>query len=294
MSKMTEITDSMNVEHMRAVDWLTFSDPNDEEQVWNLHLPFLLSNWGCLFGRGCPGNTETPNSGGPAVPAGSDVGCCQHGAYLEDSVDRDRLAEHVALLTEDDLHKKALDYVKTKGYINVYKDTEDEFNGKTKVRNGACVFANRYQDVGEGDDPSRIGCAFIHLAARLNDLSTTKDVDHTSTMPKVCWQLPFKTDDDYDEDTDVTTTTIYPWDAAQWSDGGDADYLEWWCVNDKTAYGEKEPLFITAKAELTALMGADAYALAAEELTRRMKANYVEPMPAAGPEGRKMLPLNVV
>lgn len=292
MTNNSEFINSMNTSSMTSVDWLELRDPNDENQTWRLHVPFLLSNWECLFGRGCPGTTETTPQGG-AVSAGTDVGCCNHGAFLEDKEDTERLAKHVAMLTEDDLHKKALDYVKREGYLVTFNEEEDEYNVKTKVRNGACVFANRYQDVREGDDPNRIGCAFIHLAARLNNMSTTKSVDHTSTMPKVCWQLPFKTDHEYPDFTDEVITTIYPWDAAQWNEEGNADYFEWWCVNSADAYSHKEPLFVSAKAELTALMGKEAYELAAVELTKRRKANYVEPMPAVGPNGRKMLPLSV-
>lgn len=293
MTKKTEIVNSMDVRHMLVQDWIVFPDPKDEDQMWELHVPFLLSNWTCLYGRGCPGNVWLPKSGdGPAVPAGVDVGCCSDGAYITDAEDRDHLAKQVARLTEDDLHKKALDYIKKNGYLVVFNEKDENFNAKTKVRNGACVFANRTHEAAPGDE-NRIGCAFLHMASRLNRESVD-DVDHTETMPKVCWQLPFKTDDTTDEYGEVTTTTIYPWDAGQWTEDGDADFLEYWCVNDSANYSGGEPLYISAKAELTALMGKPAYEVAADLLGKRYEANYVEPMPAAGPNGRTMLPISVV
>jgi hypothetical protein len=35
----------------QAHEWLSFEDP-EEERTWVFDVTFMLSHWGCIFGRG--------------------------------------------------------------------------------------------------------------------------------------------------------------------------------------------------------------------------------------------------
>src|SRR5262249_35022575 len=63
-------------------EWVTFPDPKDEGRTWQIDVTFLLSNWTCIFGRGCQGVlTERA----PELV----LGCCSYGAHFSDKQDRD-------------------------------------------------------------------------------------------------------------------------------------------------------------------------------------------------------------
>ena len=38
----------------QAHEWISFEDP-EEERTWTFDVTFMLSHWGCIFGRGCQG-----------------------------------------------------------------------------------------------------------------------------------------------------------------------------------------------------------------------------------------------
>lgn len=282
---MTEAVSKMDSYWIKSEDWLVVTDPKDNDTWYKFHLPFLFSNWNCLYGKGCPGGYEDERG-----PAGADVGCCMSGAFMDGDDEYAEFEKNVALLTEEDLHPKALAYVRKHGGATRYSK-KGEWYGKTKTRNRACVFVNRANEAPEGEE-WRTGCAFLHLSARLNK-NSVENVDHTDRMPVVCWQLPFKMSDVEDEDGG-RTVTILPWDASRWNLDENCEDMRYWCVNDKAAYSGQEPLYRSAKNELVKMIGLDVYEAALPEFDKRYKANYVEPMPAAGPEGRTMLPITEI
>ena len=266
------------------IDWLHFVSSSDGVE-YGLHLNFMFSTWGCTFGGACPGiiydDDETYNP-----PAG----CCGDGAYIDGPEDYDKTAKWVQQLTYEDLEPKYLDDVRKNGWAVVRSLNPSNYQVKTRVRDGACIFANR----GSSKVDGKIGCAFLHLSARITAQGVEK-VSHTHTMPEVCWQLPFKRSDQHAEDGTLVSRTIYPWHVSEWYQSGeDEGGMKWWCVDDAENYSHNgEPVFRTAKNELVALMGQETYDEILPELERRYALNYVEKMRPAQPDGRSLIPLAI-
>ena len=270
------------VEYMPTTQWLDVKDPDNEDQVWRFHVPFLVSSWQCLYGNGCPGMFGTDQKP-------DEFGCCSHGAYLNSRTDVAKVQGYVDQLTEDDLGPKALAYIRKHGWLRelaplskVDPDDPDSCNVKTKVNEGGCVLHNRQKDGG------KIGCALHHLAKR-------QGLTHVDTMPQVCWQLPLAMKHDVD-DRGITVSTIYPWDADQWEgadeDGTHDSWLSWWCVDTPDAYANGSRLYRTMEDELIALVGDKVYDTLNDYLrTYNLPAST---MPGVlRNEGRPMLPLIV-
>src|SRR5690625_4207221 len=87
-------------------EWVEFFDPDDTETLVRADLTWLLSRWGCIFGRdpeagGCPGiDLERPADG-----------CCLHGAFFTDEDDIRRVRRAVKKLTPEtwQLHRRFKD-----------------------------------------------------------------------------------------------------------------------------------------------------------------------------------------
>ena len=273
-------------------DWFQFPDPADEDRTFVVHIPFMMSNWNCLFGRGCPGWFGTHEE-----HIRPDAGCCAHGAYMNSQVELERINSYIDELTEDDLSPEGLAHVRQKGWYKYEKDGKkkgkpgydkdnpDSIVAKTQTRNGLCVLQN------SGSEGSRIGCALHHLAAR------TGKGDHVDVMPQVCWQVPIATRYDYDEITKTTSCTIFPWDSDVWNeaddDGTHDSWMAWNCIDAPDAYSAAEVLYKTMERELRKLMGDAGYDILVKYLEGREQ-NYSIPMPGTVVNGgRPLLPLIV-
>jgi hypothetical protein len=161
------------------------------------------------------------------------IGCCIHGAYLNDDDD----AEELVRLVEEELdpttmqfHRKAL----RKGLL--VEDDEGEVH--TRVVQGGCIFANRT------GFPAGEGCALHHLAERRGE-------HHMTHKPTVCWQVPLHRTIDEQVANDGETLevhTIAAYERGHWGDGG-ADF-GWWCLDDDTAFVGRHPVYRSMEAEL--------------------------------------------
>lgn len=270
-----------------VVDWLVIKNPANKADSYAFHLPFMFSNWGCLYGRGqCPSmifkEQETYSY---------DLGCCADGAYLVDTDELARLQALVDLLSPEEMPEVKLDLAR-KNWSQIVPDEQTgEPSVKTLVHEGACIFSNKFGEQKDG----KIGCAFLHLAARLTE-ERMEDVNHTLTMPTVCWQLPIKAVPREDPTTGGTRTYITPWDAHWWVEHGDREFddLEFWCVDSKEAYSyETVPFFRRYRVELQKTVGAGTWIKAYRELNKRYAVLEVSPMPAASPNGRKLIPIAI-
>jgi hypothetical protein len=218
-----------------------FVDPADPEQVFRCDLTWLTSRWTCIFGRGCAGiYADRP-----------DGGCCSLGAHFADAADEKRVRKAARQLTAQQWQykqdAKAGGWVETEPVETV---SEGQLPGrKTRVVDGGCIFLNR------PDFPAGAGCA-LHLLA----LSQGRSV--VETKPDVCWQLPirrqFRTVTRTDE-TSYTEVTIGEYGRDGWGPGGHD--LDWYCSSNTEAHHGVEPVYLSNKAELVALMGAGAYAV---------------------------------
>lgn len=212
-------------------EWVSFPDPADPDHEIRADLSFLLSAWGCLFGRGCPG-----------ITGDADVGCCSHGAYFTDKADENRVRAAAKELTAADWQRFG------RRAIVSLDELDGEPARRTATVDGACVFANRPAH------PGGAGCALHALALRTGR-------HPLELKPDVCWQVPISRSEEVRADG-TRTTTVTEFSRRSWGEGG-AD-LDWWCTETAAAQVERDAFYVTYAAELTALVGRPAY----DELAR--------------------------
>lgn len=245
-----------------AREWIEFVDPADETHWIRADLTWLCSRWTCIFGRGCHGTIEGQ----------ADTGCCNHGAYFSDKPDEKRVRRYAAELTpgEWQYYDLAHEQRDKKGRLAIgVKDTlDDEVRNKTRVVDGACIFANRDGFAGG------IGCALHALALR-------KGLNPLETKPEVCWQLPVRREQtwvDRPDGTRVLVSTVAEFDRRGWGEGGHD--LDWYCTSSPEAHVGGEPMYQSYGPELVALIGQSAYDELARVCADRLKLGLVAVHPA--------------
>jgi hypothetical protein len=216
-----------------------FPNPEDDTEVFKVDLTWLTSRWECIFGRGCPGiYADRP-----------DDGCCTLGAHFADRDDEKRVRKAVRRLTP------ALWQNYKEGKRNGWVEYEDEStvspgeepDRKTRVHNGACIFLNR------PGFPGGYGCALHHLAA-------SEGIDFVETKPDVCWQLPIRRqfrEVTRTDGTEYTEVSIGEYTREGWGPGGHD--LDWYCTANTEAHTAPQPVYLSNRAELVALMGEQGY-----------------------------------
>jgi hypothetical protein len=207
----------------------------DGETSWTFDNAFLVSNWECIWGRGCLGIHDEPSEE-------LQQGCCSVGAHL-DGDDEARMISAFAAMIEPDLfqfHAESLEG----GVFN------DEKRDNTRVVDGACIFLNRPGFSGGS------GCA-LHLAAVASEESPVE------WKPSVCWQLPVKVDW---VQTSPTTehATVRRWSRGDWGDEGET--MAWCCTEGDRAYVGDSAVIDSLAEELAEIVGEDVYV----ELRRRL------------------------
>jgi hypothetical protein len=222
-----------------AHEWVSFEDP-EEERTWVFDVTFMLSHWGCIFGRGCQGVLTGPT---PELVQG----CCSYGAHFIDAADRRRVERAAKTLTDEQWQFRRKG--QQRGIVKQNKKGEMQ----TRLVDGACIFLNR---PGFEAGP---GCA-LHLAA------IQQGRPHLDLKPDVCWQLPLRRDEQVHDDGHVTST-IRQWDRRHWGAGGEE--FHWWCTESPDAFTEREPVYKTLRDELVALTSARVYGLLAAYLDHR-------------------------
>jgi hypothetical protein len=218
-----------------------FVDPADPDQTFRCDLTWLTSRWSCIFGQGCPGiYADRP-----------DDGCCTLGAHFADEDDESRVRRSVRRLSADQWQYRAEG--KKKGWVELEdEDTVkpgEERARKTRVVDGACIFLNRPGFAGG------TGCALHKLA-----LDEGKEI--TETKPDVCWQLPIRRqfrEVTRSDDTTYTEVSIGEYGRDGWGPGGHD--LDWYCTTNTEAHLGRQPVYLSSRAELTALMGERGYAI---------------------------------
>ncbi|WP_066528893.1 hypothetical protein [Corynebacterium bouchesdurhonense] len=250
-------------------EWFEFVHPDDPHHYFSIDLTWLESTWTCRFGTPqCHGIDES-------LP---EVGCCIHGAYLADESDRDDLyravsdmpAEYWQLRPADvDSYLAAADPTLLEPWLEWDEEeqslddaSDDGPHIKTRVIDGACIFANRR---GWRTGP---GCALHQWAA-------ATDQDMLRAKPEVCWQVPFSREDEWQERPDgqeILRTTIGEYDRRQWGGGGED--FDWWCSGAPACHapqadGSLEPVWRTMKDELVGLIGERPYEVLAAHCEAR-------------------------
>ena len=221
----------MDAEAASFHEWVSFFDSDGDR--WLVDATFLMSGWGCIWGRGCQG----------IEPDGDPVdrhGCCSQGAHFTDAEDRDRTLARAGELT-DEVWARRGETCEVSDLI-VYDDETPD--GRTTTVDGACVFHNPNGFEGGA------GCAF-HLAADAAGDS------HVAWKPDVCWQLPLRLDSQLDPN-EQTTWLLRGWERADWGVG--TEDMPWWCTEDPAAFDHVRPVVETMETELVELCGEDVHA----------------------------------
>lgn len=222
--------------------YVEFVDPADPAQVFRCDLTWLTSRWTCVFGRGCHGIDR----------AKPDLGCCVLGAHYSDKGDEKRAKKYAAMLTDEEWQFAEV------GRKKGISEKDEDGARKTRVHQGACIFQNRPGFAGGA------GCAFHALAGRIGK-------EPLELKPDVCWQLPVRRQFEHVERTDgskVLLVTIGEYDRRGWGAGGHD--LDWYCSGSPEAHVAVEPVYVTERSTLIALMGAKAYAVLEEHCEARM------------------------
>ena len=229
-----------------ARDWVEFTDPNDESEIFKCDLTWLTSNWTCIYGTGCKGVfADQPNAG-----------CCTEGAMFSDAADEAKVLKIAKQLTPEiwQFFDEAKD---AQGNLNIAEVDEDN-ERKTRTVDGSCIFLNRKGEF------STFGCVLHHFAEQ-NDLKSLE------VKPDVCWQLPIRRSFETREvgERDYTVTVIGEYERLAWGDGGED--FDWYCSSDSDAHVGTQPVYLSNADELKALMGSENYQILKEICDQRME-----------------------
>ena len=119
-------------------EWMSFSDP-DKDQTWIVDATFMLSNWTCIWGRGCKGVLDDDATK-------LQQGCCSFGAHFVDEDDVKTVKRSSKRLTSK--HWQFKSFAAKSGWST----TDKNGTVQTRVVDGACIFLNRPGFAG-GDVP---------------------------------------------------------------------------------------------------------------------------------------------
>jgi hypothetical protein len=210
------------------VEWLTFPAPGDETHQFRVNVSFLLSNYRCIYGCGCPSTHDDP--------ARAHLGCCGHGVEFVDDEDFDAVAARVDELTAEDADHLA--QIRGKGWYENKRGAPF----KTRKFAGGCIFAN-----GPAGPTGKPGCAFHHLAERTGR-------HPADTKPDICWRVPLNfSSEEPVEPNGRDTTIVSAFGADAWG------HVDWWCVDMPAAYTASKPVYRTFEHELRKGMGDAGY-----------------------------------
>ena len=232
-----------------AHEWVSFDDPA-EQRTWRFDVTFLLSHWGCIYGRGCQGVLT-------GVAPEMEQGCCSYGAHFTSADDLARVKAAARTLTPDQWQFAG------HGQRGISRRNADGVP-VTRMVEAACIFLNRPGFAGGA------GCA-LHRAA------LERGEEPMDLKPDVCWQLPLRREDASNPDGSVTST-VGQWDRSHWGAGGDE--FAWWCTEAPEAFTGASPVWRSMQAELRALVGKDVFNLLAPYLEAREGTRALLPHPS--------------
>lgn len=249
-----------------ARDWFEFTNPDDPLHQIVVDLTWLESFWHCTFGtKACKGIDA-------ANPA---VGCCTHGAFLVDEDDREQLLDAVSRMPASywqlrpadlpaDIAPETFEPENLEPWLK-WDELDDEDGNpepalKTVVVDGACIFANR------PGHPTGAGCA-------LHQWGAANGEDLTVVKPEVCWQLPLRRLEAYEDRADgveILRTTITEYNRRGWGNGGED--FDWYCTTAPGCHTAKQPIWVSHEAELRNLIGDASYEVVVAQCEKRREA----------------------
>jgi len=231
---------------MLTREMVTFTDRDGWS--WEFDLTFLLSNYRCIWGDGCP-DTRLENSA---------RGCCVEGVEVYQGkgdklgrTDVEMIRRRVEQMTDEDWQNRQV-ALRRGGRDPWGKARFKPDSIHTRLYRGACIFHNRIDHAGG------TGCA-LHLAA------LRRAEDPMDWKPQICWQVPLF----FDSDDTTKTTTVR---ASRTTDWGAEGILDWWCTEREDAYVADQPVYVSMEAELRRVCGAAVYDELASYCQERQRA----------------------
>ena len=219
---------------MLARETMTFRDGNGWS--WEFDLTFMLSNYRCIWGRGCP-DTRLTAAQRPGMLRGR-----------RGDLQRRRRQARQRGSQEDPRTRQAVDRRGRAQLPGGAGARRPDPCGKarfkresvhTRLYRGACIFHNRV------DHPGGAGCA-LHVAA------LRRGENPMDWKPRICWQVPLF----FDIDKKTKTTMVRAYRTVDW--GGEG-ILDWWCTVQADAFSADQPVYVTMDAELPRVCGAAVY-----------------------------------
>jgi hypothetical protein len=211
----------------------TFTDSDGVN--WEFDLTFMLSNFACIWGRGCLDIRRQ----------GTARGCCVEGVEIYRGEGDTTGAEDLAMirgrveqLTDEDWQNRPV-ALRHGGSDPWGKARFRPDSVHTRIYRGACIFHNR------PDHPAGAGCA-LHLAA------LRRGEDPIDWKPRICWQVPLF----FDSDPTTNTTKVRACRTADWGHEG---IIDWWCTEHEEAYTAARPVYLSMEKELRRMCGDDVY-----------------------------------
>jgi hypothetical protein len=218
---------------MLTRETVTFRDASGWS--WEFDLTFMLSNYRCIWGCGCP----------DIRLQGTARGCCTDGVEIYqgdgDTAGREDLKKirgRVRQLSDEDWQNRRV--ALGRGGRDAWGKARFKRDSvHTRLYRGACIFHNR------ADHPAGAGCA-LHIAA------LRRDENPIDWKPRTCWQTPLF----FDLDEQTKTTTVR---ACRTIDWGGEGIIDWWCTEHQAAFSADQPVYVTMEAELRRVCGASVY-----------------------------------
>ena len=192
-------------------EWVTFPDPKRKKHVWHFDVTFLTSNYMCIFGQGCQGvlaEKAPEQARGLLLVRRALVG--REGPQARRQGRRPSSPPRTGSSSR-----------------RVARRASGPRSGRTTYRtrlvDDACIFLNR-----PGFDAGA-GCALHIYAMRTG-------VHHSDVKPEVCWQVPLRNIEEYDEDANdgIVHHRLTEFARHGWGEGGDE--FAWWCTEAPEAF----------------------------------------------------------
>jgi hypothetical protein len=218
---------------MLTRETVTFRDASGWS--WEFDLTFMLSNYRCIWGCGCP----------DIRLQGTARGCCADGVEIYqgdgDTAGREDLKKirgRVRQLTDEDWQNQRV--ALGRGGRDAWGKARFKRDSvHTRLYRGACIFHNRV------DHPGGAGCA-LHVAA------LRRGENPMDWKPRICWQVPLY----FDSDHETKTITVRACRTADW---GGEEILDWWCTEHPDTFSADQPVYVTMEAELRRVCGDPVY-----------------------------------
>jgi hypothetical protein len=199
---------------------------------WEFDVTFLLSDYRCIWGVGCPDTGLQRTARGCCVEG---VEIYQGDGDVPGGEDLEMIRGRVEQMTDEDWQNRPL-ALHRGGRDPWGKARFKRTSVHTRLYRGACIFHNRL------DHASGTGCA-LHLAA------LRRGENPIDWKPRICWQVPLF----FDTDEKTRTTTVR---ASRTVDWGGEGIIDWWCTEHAEAYSADQPVYVTMEAELRRVCGA--------------------------------------